>query len=263
MGNSRMISKRSCWCVLLMVTFFYAWALQPAYAMAENVENQYLSIITGDNVAAKIAAAKKITRSFVKNDKIFIEIERQLLDVYNNGSRGNYIDQMAWFCKALASSGKEKYIKTLQQVAKHANNSKLQHYARQSVGTFAFHEKRNRILSRVVEYTDQGFDADSAQLAVMLRSDEFVLKRDAAKGIVRSTSFDSRLFDIVEQELVKGLSAKPDNYNTYVDTMSWMCKALAVSGNQKHAKTLQMIADKSSNPKLQRYAEQAYNACSH
>ena len=263
MESSRMILGRSCWCVLLMVTFFYAWALQPTYAMTENVEKQYVSTITGGSVAAKILAAKKITQSLVTDDEIFVEIERQLLDGYNNGSGANHTDLMAWFCKALASSGNGKYLKTLQQVAKQADDPKLQHYARQSVETFPFHEKRNRILSRTDEYLAQGFDVDSAQLAVMLKADEFVMKRNAAKKIVRGAALDFRLFDIVEQELVKGLRAESDNYNTYVDAMSWMCKALAVSGDRKYAKTLRLIADESSSPKLQRYAGQSYDACSH
>jgi hypothetical protein len=259
-----MLVRVSFWSALLLIAAFsFVWDLPSGYAMSENVENQYLSTLTGGSLAAKIMVAKRITQSQVINDKIFIELEKQILEGYNSGSGSKHIDQMAWFCKALASSGNVKYLKSLQQVAKDAEDPKLQHYARQSVDSFSFHKKRNQTLSRSAEYTSQGFTADSAQLAVMLKSDEFVMKRDAAKKIVRGASVDPRLFDIVEQELLQGLSEKPGNYSVYVDTMAWMCKALAVSGNTNYAKVLRRVIDESSSPKLQRYAEQSYNTCSH
>ena len=74
---------------------------------------------------------------------IFIEIERQLLDGFNDNSGEKYIDLMAWFCKALASSGNDKYLETVQKVANHADDPKLQRYAQQSVGTFPFQEEQS------------------------------------------------------------------------------------------------------------------------
>ncbi len=261
MKSSKLVFGKNCGRILSMVIFLYVCFLQPSYAVTENADKLYLSSISEGSVTAKIVTAKKITQSFVIDNVIFIEIERQLLDGFNDNSGEKHIDLMAWFCKALASSGNEKYLETVQKVANHADDPKLQRYAQQSIGTFPFHKKRNRIMSQANEYVDQGFDVESAQFAVMLRADAFVIKRDAAKKIVRATFVDPRLFDIVEQELVKGLSGETNNDKTYVDAMAWMCKALAASGDQKYSKTLRLIADEGSNPKLQRYAEQAYDAC--
>ena len=265
MGNLKVALKMSCGWVLL-VTFFYVCALPPVYALTEKVEEQYLSAITRGTVSARISAAKKVTQSFVRNDKIFIEIEHQLLDSYNDNLGRKHIDQMAWYCKALASSGKEKYLETVRQVANRAEDPKLQNYARQSVEMFPFHKNRNSVLSRTAEYIDQGFDSDSAELAVMLRSDQMIMKRDGAKKIFRSARvafIDTRLFDIVEQELVKGLRVESGDHDTYIDTMAWLCRALEVSGDRKYLKSLQMVVDKSSSQKLQKYAGQAYDECNH
>ena len=39
--------------------------------------------------------------------------------------------------------------------------------------------------------------------------------------------------------------------------MSWMCKALATSGDRKYIATLQKVESDAGNQKLQRYAGQA------
>lgn len=246
-------------CIVALLVFCF-WNLQPALALNKNIEDRYLLTLQQGNVGAKIVVAKKITQSYIENDNIFTEIEQQLLHHYNNGSDKNHIDQMAWYCKALASSGNTKYLKSVQTVAQDANDSKLQYYAKQSVDLFPFHEKRNRTLSGSSRYLDQGYDANSAQLAVLLQSEDILLKRDAVKKIMRADFADPRLFDLVDRELLLCLNSDNANDKIYIDTMSWMCKALAVSGDRKYITTLQKVESDTVDLKLQRYAEQALDS---
>jgi len=249
------ILKKIFWLFFLIVCCFFS--LQSAYALDSNIENQYLLTLHKGNVGSKTVVAKKITQSFIVNDEIFKEVERQLLMNYNNTSNHNQVDQMAWFCKVLASSGQSKYLKSVQQVAQNADNDKLQRYAKQSISLFSFHAKRNSILSSAREYVDKGFDVNSSQLAVLLKSDDYNLKRDATKKIIRADYVDSRLFDIVEQELIMGMKNDNSGKSLNIDTMSWMCKALSASGDKKYEQTLQMVVKNTSSPKLQRNAENA------
>lgn len=40
----------------------------------------------------------------------------------------------------------------------------------------------------------------------------------------------------------------------HVDAMAWLCKALSASGMQQYAKTLQEVAENTTNKKLQKHA---------
>ena len=212
-------------CLALLVVSCFCH-LQPAFALNKATEDRYLQTLQQDNIGTKTVVAKKITQSYINNDEIFTEIERQLLQEYNNGSDKNHIDQMAWYCKALASSGNSKYLQSVQTVAQGANESKLQYYAKQSVDLFPFHEKRNRILSKSSEYVDQGYDVNSAQLAVLLKAADIGLKRDATKKIMRSDFVDPRLFDLVEQELLQCMNCDNANDNLYVVIQCLGCAKL-------------------------------------
>ena len=90
--------KKSFWLISFIV--YCALSVKSVYALDKNIENQYLLTLREGNAGGKIVVAKKVTQSFIENDEIFKEIERQLLENYNNGSSGSHADQMAWYCKA-------------------------------------------------------------------------------------------------------------------------------------------------------------------
>ncbi len=90
----------------------------------------------------------------------------------------------------------------------------------------------------------------------MLKSDIPSLKKEAAKKIYRSNLTNPRLFQVVNEEILKSLqSSESDQYD--VDTMAWLCKALASSGMSEYKTTLQKVIDTTLNKKLRKYAKQA------
>ncbi|MBW2710115.1 MAG: hypothetical protein JRD04_12825, partial [Deltaproteobacteria bacterium] len=96
-------------------------------------------------------------------------------------------------------------------------------------------------------------DPEVARLLKLLKDDNFASKRNAAKIITRNSYKDSVLYDQVNKELLEGYSSAKDKLE--VDTMAWMCKALASSKDHKYYETVDTVARKARNRKLKKYAK--------
>jgi len=97
--------------------------------------------------------------------------------------------------------------------------------------------------------------AEVNKFTTMLESDSLKTRIDAAKQITRSGLTDPGLFNIIQEKLLTG-SAHLSN-SKHVDEMSWMCKALASSGNMEYLETLTNIGATSTSEKLKHYARKS------
>lgn len=216
----------------------------------------YLKMITSGSYTERLTAAKEITNSGLNDPKLFKVIEERLLQGYQEDSTNReHLDEMAWLCKALASSGISDYKKTLQTVAQTASNKKLKGYAKQSHDMVDEYAERNAILADT-KYAEPGQSPEVTRLITMLKSDNLTLKENAAKEISRSKQDNPKVFEVIEEELLKGYQLNSGNKN-YVDTMAWLCKALGSSGDLKYRPTLQKIFDTTPNQTLRNYAEKS------
>lgn len=244
---------------LLMVNVLAAFFLvTPAEINASSDRSkeveQYIKIFNSGIVSRQIVAAKEITRAGLSDPKLFDLINTQLLDNYLQSSGSDHVDYMAWLCKALASSGLQKYKPTLVKVSKTTDNSKLKRYARQSLDNFEHYAEINRIIADESN-AYPGHNPEVTKIINMLKSDMMKLKTDAAKMVTRKDYSDPVIYEIINDELLAGYTSATDNIT--VDAMSWLCKALATSGNSLYKKTLKKIAYNSHNKKLSKYANKA------
>ena len=247
---------------VLMAVSLILFCQLPTFAMEKNIEDQYLKALQTANTSARIVVAKKITHSYIENQEIFAEIERQLLQGYNKCNDPEFLDLMSWYCKDLASSGNDKYRVTLAQVVSKTPCPKLQRYARQSIESIDFNKYRNKQLAGAKKLEEKGIDPHSARIAALLKSGDYKLQRDGAKMLVRSIHADLRLFDLVEDILEKYIASYAFQSSTggselEIDTMAWMCRALPASANNKYHDTLKKIAQESQPEKLKKYARDA------
>ncbi|MDY0221499.1 MAG: hypothetical protein RBR67_10215 [Desulfobacterium sp.] len=95
-----------------------------------------------------------------------------------------------------------------------------------------------------------------ANLKDMLKSDLMKVKKEAAKRITTRSYTDQDLYEVVNEELLKGYQTASDKVS--IDTMAWLCKALGTSGNEKYKDTLQKVKN-SDNRKLARSAVIGYD----
>ncbi len=98
--------------------------------------NKYIKMLKSDNITLKRDAAKSIYRGQFSEKKLFDVLSDELLKGYKQTSTNdrNYVDAMAWMCKALAASGMTEYKQTLREIIENSSSMKLQKYARQSLG---------------------------------------------------------------------------------------------------------------------------------
>lgn len=103
---------------------------------------------------------------------------------------------------------------------------------------------------------ETGIDPEIANLIQELRSDDSATKRRTAKIIARRHSHNALLLKAMEKELLNG-------YNEYVrdrhhvDAIAWMCKVLGASGDSRYRETLATVAERATDRKIKKYAQQA------
>jgi len=85
-----------------------------------------------------------------------------------------------------------------------------------------------------------------------LQSTDIKTRMDATKAVTKFYYNDSRVYEVIEQQLAKGFLL--DKGSKHRDEMAWLCKALAASGDPKHETFLNEIADKSSSTTIKKYA---------
>jgi hypothetical protein len=242
---------------LILSSAILFFILTPCFGLADDTQeiNEYIQTIQEGSLAHKIRAAKEITRSGISDTKLFDVVEKELLADFENASGSDSIDYMSWLCKALASSGQSKYKPTIQKIATTTKDSKLKRYAEQSLTLFEEYAARNTIMTKKTGPM-AGKDPEIVKIINMLKSDRMDLKRDAAKSITRKSYTDPDLYEVVNEEILKGYMTASDKVS--LDAMAWLCKALGTSGNAKYKETLKTVKD-SGNPKLAKYAGQGYD----
>ncbi len=264
------------------IIILYGISAGNAFAEEDRSEeiNKYLTMLQSKSITQRVTAAKLITRSGLSDKTLFDFINKDLLNRYQpnvpdkpvsydmeeddewmvsgqSDADKLHIDEMAWLCKALASSGLPEYKETLEIIVYTTTNQKLKQYARQSIRLVDEYTERNAIMANG-NNSIQGLSPAKTRLINMLKSDNYSLKRDAAKMLIRSGESDEVLYGVVNEELLKSHRLKTGD-NLHIDAMAWMCKALGSSGMSKYRETLQEIIETTKNTKLKTYAKQNLN----
>lgn len=203
----------------------------------------------------RVNASKVISRSGLTDQELYTKVATLLREGYAAKTDADHIDEMAWLCKALAASGDSQYRPLFEEVIANTPSTKLKRYAKQSHALIEEYAQRSRILNETKSW-DESLSAEDNRLINMLNSDNVALKRDAAKIIMRSVKIDEKVFDAAAAAL-NTMAAENHPNSTSVDTMAWLCKSLAASGNSKYVETLQKIHDDTSSTKLKMHASKA------
>jgi len=238
----------------------FALLLNPCLALVNRSAEvaELLAEIESASQLQRVNAAKIISRSGLQDEGLYREIAEILQAGYTRELGKDHIDEMAWMCKALAASGDEQYRELLDEVAMNAPSPKLQGYASQSAELIEQYARRSEILNASDRWDDQ-LTAEENRLVNMLNSDDIALRRDAAKILVRNVNTDGKVFSAAAETL-KMMAENIESNNLYIDTLAWLCKAVAASGNIDYLADLEALRESTSNAKLRSYAGKAINA---
>jgi len=216
--------------------------------------NNHIAALTSNSLSSKINAAKIISRSSYQSTKLFDVVEKELLDNYPTAFSREGIEYVSWLCKALSASGMERYRPTLEKVAQTTHDAKLKRHATQSLERLSENAYRVKAVTSH-NNAKKGRDPEVSRLMNMLQTNTMNLKRDAAKIISKNIFSDPDLYKTVNDELLSGYQSAHSKND--VDTMAWLCKALARSTNPEHKKTLETIAADANNRKIRKYAKKS------
>jgi hypothetical protein len=96
-------------------------------------------------------------------------------------------------------------------------------------------------------------DASAQRYAQMLASGGVSSMQRAAEEIFNQSLTDQELLDVMAETLAQKFGTNTGE--TYVDTMSWLCKALANSGNGRYKALLEEKGEKAANHKQKGYCK--------
>lgn len=221
--------------------------------------DRFLEDLGSPSPVRRIEAAKRVTQSGLTDRRLFDRVDGELREGYLR-ARGNdlLVDEMSWFCKALASSGVADYKPTLVEVAERAPDPKLRRYAEQSLALVEAYARRNRVMAEgTAAHAD--LSPEVGRLIGMLGSGDPALQRDAAKTVTRAGYGEPPLYAAVAEALRTGAAADLSD-RVRVDAMAWLCKALATSGRGEYRPLLESLARDAANEKLRRHASEALAA---
>lgn len=221
----------------------------------------YVSLLQSQSIKARTDALKRIERGLVSQPEVFKQIEKNLNEELSAGldrDTNKYrLDEVAWMCKALASSGDSQYVATLDLAIDGTANRRLKGHCQKgkdSINRYA--ERRNVKKSPKLS----GFSQEMSSYINMLHSSDGKIKRDGIKHIMRSPESNEQVFDMVRDELLKSLPQVDRNASyDLIDALSYACLCLSGSGNAKYKDDLSTVISQSKNAKLAKYARKAFN----
>ncbi len=231
-------------------------------ALCTENTNNYINKLQSMEYKVRLDTLKVIERSAVNSPELFTYINKRLLDGYLFNSRSNnHIDEMAWFCKALASSGDNQYLDSLQTVVDNGENKKLQRHCQRSIDQFDYYVEMRKILNQP---QIEGYSAEMSKHIHMLKSYNYRLMRYAVNYFSKSDETSEEVYDMVRDRLLGEMRTWyswgeiKDHHK--LDTLAYFCKCLGGSGYEKYKVDLQKVVDNNQHFKLTRHAKIAINS---
>ncbi|WP_101759760.1 hypothetical protein [Oceanicoccus sp. KOV_DT_Chl] len=243
------MSKKLITSLVLMLSLT---AYSSLIAAATSEEQKYIGIFSGKAWPIQKDALNDLQWSGLSSVAIYDVIENNLQTVYPTASSKAEIEQASWYAKVLGASGDDKYSTTLKGILNSGANKKVKKYASKGLDNIQKYQQWNPIIRDKSSYNPK-YSQKINGFANMIKSQDWELKRIAAKRIHFEHLYDEFLLDAVEAE-VKALYK--DNYSdkTEIDCMAWLTKAIAGSGNTKYKDTVSMVANEAGNRKVKKYA---------
>ena len=238
---------------LLVISFLGAVPAQATPNREAEIQ-QYITMLESDDVHQHIVVAKLLQFSGLEDPRIFDRVEQEALVLNEESRLGVYqIDRLSWLAKALASSGQEKYRKTLKQIAKHGSDFKVRRYAKKSVKMLDFFASLNQEMNDYSRYNSES-SAEINRLAIVFQSENFAARRMVAQHVFHENIYDDYLLEILAKEVELLVAYKPKN-GLETDCIAWMTRALANSKDLRYKPIVERMAKYAKYYKLKNFAE--------
>ncbi len=218
----------------------------------ESVADDYLTRLKAEKPKTRINVYKEIINAWL-NSRVLFEVINQ--DVLQCGLNSSYkqAKDIGWAMKALASSGEEKYVATLENVSANTTDKKIKKSADKAMEYFLKRKAPSRIVHDVNSMNSK-LSWQENQLSNMIHSENIDLRMYAAKAIYREHLNNVYLTDLLAEKLEKESMSKRYTMRCRffddADFHAWAVRVLAFSKNAKYKPLLENCAQK-----VREYAE--------
>lgn len=221
--------------IVLLLTLL----LIPSFALSAS----YLSQLKSSIRKERVDAAKRIYRAGKPQGAATYRYLNKRILVEFNSQPGNrhHADEIAWWTKALATSGNETYRATFERIYQEADNRNLKRHAKDSLAKLSMYANKQKIKSTGGGSSLKGLPAKAREYVLSIQSGDPRLQVDGAKRIIKAGYSDERIYNAVEKVLLAEFNNSGGDRHK-MDAMAWLCKCLGSSGNAKYRPTLEKVA---------------------
>ncbi len=227
-----------------------------SFADSDQDVEKYKKMLASESIKVRIDAAKYIVRYRIEDPALFETMKDRLAGGYaQNQTNHHHMDEMAWYCKAIAVSGDDAtYGNLLREVTRKTSSMNLKRHCGNSAKQIAVYAKVKEAVDTQTA-TKSDLTQEEIEYIAMLRSKDPVAMRNVAKKLYRNPSANDVVTDVMGEELL-GTCTNYGGDRNMLDALAWMCKALGASGKDKYHATLEQVISKTRSEKLKKYARQ-------
>jgi hypothetical protein len=218
-------------------------------ASVEDDVNYYAKKFSADQSFDK-EAVESLAWVGISDPRVFDQIEQQVIAKAEQGRIDRGVkNEVRLYLQALGFSGQDKYRPTLNRFAA---DSVYQRYAKNALEDLPDYKKWNAIISDRTAY-NPAYSDEVNRVLLMLRSDDFELKKIGAKRIYFKNK-DEVLLDTLAEQIRANymIMGAPRN-----DAIAWLVKALGSAKQEKYRPVLEETMANSRDKKILKYARQA------
>lgn len=213
--------------------------------------NQSIKAYKNGNIVQIKKATNALVWTGISSQRLYDHVEARILKNYQTTDKPG-IQLVGHLIKALSYSGNNKYIATLEKVQSDAAHKKIKGYAKKALVTLENHARWNPQINTGLGGLNKN-QIESQRVLNMLRSPDYDLVRIGAKRVNHAHTDNTRLVKAAQKRLLREYQS--DNSDkVFLDTIVWLIRALANTGDSAYKSTLEDVAANSPNRKIQKRA---------
>ena len=228
--------------------------LKDANYIPQTVVDDYIARLLVENPKEKIAAYKNITLAWLNSEKLFDELEKELLQRYIKDD-SKAVKELVWAAKALASSGLMKYETTINLVSNEAGSKKLRKKVAKLIPYFHTRTEKAKIVHDASTMSpNEGWEVN--QLANMITSDDIKLRKYAVKNVYQRFIGNEFLLNLLAAVAENEAMMVRYRYMDNSDFYAWVCRVLGMSKNIKYKALLEKLSQHAVSEVVKKYANE-------
>ncbi|MBT3597296.1 MAG: hypothetical protein HN505_15105 [Verrucomicrobia bacterium] len=223
-------------------------------SQSEEELQTYITIFsTKTSAGSQLDALNTLQWSGLSDRRLFDLLEKTLLENHATARSKPNVDLVSWYAKSLGTSGLEVYRDTFKKIIQSDSHKKIIKYAQEGENNLAKYKIWNPIMTNRYVWNSDNSNV-SNRLANMIRSDDWELRMIAAKRMLADNVFDDSLLMALDQTIKSEFEIDHDG-KQQIQTLAWMCRALAASMKPEFEKTLSDVHENAGNKKVRKYAK--------